>query len=62
MTGTPYINGVMIPNAVYYYGLKEGIQDGILKQAEIMEFGDVKDTEFIYFIIDEFRGVIKIFQ
>jgi len=54
MTGTPYINGQMIPNVVYYYGLKEGIQDGILKQAEILEFWDVKDTEFLKFVIDSF--------
>ncbi len=54
MTGTPYINGVMIQDVVYYYGLKNGIEDGILKQAEVIEYGEVKDTEFLSNVVSEF--------
>lgn len=46
MTWTPYINGKMIPNVVYYYGLKEWIEHWILKEADIIEFGDVKSDDF----------------
>jgi type III restriction enzyme len=54
MTGTPYINGEMIQDVVYYYGLKNGIEDGILKQAEVIEYGEVKDTEFLSNVVSEF--------
>ncbi len=54
MTWTPYINGDMIPNVVYYYGLKEGIEHWILKEADIIEFGDVKSDEFLKLVISEF--------
>lgn len=54
MTGTPYIDGKMISNVVYYYGLKEGIQNGILKEAEIIEFWEVKSDDFIKLVINEF--------
>ncbi|HMT01214.1 MAG TPA: DEAD/DEAH box helicase family protein [Candidatus Absconditabacterales bacterium] len=54
MTGTPYVEGKMISNVVYYFGLKEGIQDGILKEAEIIEFGEVKSDDFLTLVISEF--------
>jgi tRNA 2-selenouridine synthase SelU len=54
MTGTPYIDGKMIHDVVYYYGLKSGIEDGILKQAEVIEYGDVKGGEFLLNVVNEF--------
>ncbi len=54
MTGTPYIDGKMIHDVVYYYGLKSGIEDGILKQAEVIEYGDVKGDEFLLNVVSEF--------
>lgn len=54
MTGTPYIDGKMIENTVYYYGLKQGIEQGILKQLEVKECGDVKSEQFLSIVIHEF--------
>ena len=54
MTWTPYINGKMIPNVVYYYGLKEWIEHWILKEADIIEFGDVKSDDFLKLVVSEF--------
>lgn len=54
MTWTPYIDGEMIPNVVYYYGLKEWIEHWILKEADIIEFGDVKSDDFLKLVISEF--------
>ncbi len=54
MTWTPYIDGEMIPQVVYYYGLKEWIEHWILKEADIIEFGDVKSDEFLKLVVSEF--------
>ena len=54
MTGTPYIEWKMIEKTVFYYGLKQWIEDWILKQVDIMEFGEVKDTEFLKLVMKEF--------
>ncbi|MBS8122028.1 DEAD/DEAH box helicase family protein [Candidatus Vampirococcus lugosii] len=54
MTGTPYVNGQLIEDVVFYYGLKNGIQDGILKQVEVIEYGEVKGEEFLLNVITEF--------
>ena len=55
MTGTPYVNGQMIPSVVYYYGLKQWIEDWILKEANILEFWEVKDDEFLILVLENFR-------
>lgn len=55
MTWTPYIEWNMIPNVVCYYGLKQGIEQWILKQVDVMEFGEVKSEEFLMFVMQDFR-------
>jgi len=47
LTGTPYVDGEMLDDVVYYFGLKEGIEQGILKQVEILNYGNVKTQAFI---------------
>tara|TARA_B100000745_G_scaffold58094_2_gene34448 strand:+ start:7548 stop:10121 length:2574 start_codon:yes stop_codon:yes gene_type:complete len=54
MTGTPYINKKMIPDTVYYYGLKEGIEHGILKQVDVKGYGNVRSQEFVDEVVDAF--------
>lgn len=54
LTGTPYINNTLIPDVVYHYGLKQGIEQGILKQVRFFEYGNVKSDEFIENIVQEF--------
>jgi len=47
LTGTPYVDGKMLDDVVYYFGLKEGIEQGILKQVSILNYGNVKNQSFI---------------
>ena len=53
-TGTPYVNKQLLPEVVYSYGLKESIQNGFLKDANLKSYQNVKSVEFI-------RSVITIF-
>lgn len=46
-TGTPYVKHEMLPEVVDYYGLKQAIEDGYLKQVEIKGFDNVRDEQFI---------------
>lgn len=54
LTGTPYINNKMIADVVFHFGLKQGIERGILKQVHFFEYGNVKSSEFIEDIISKF--------
>jgi len=54
LTGTPYVNNRMIADVVYHYGLKEGIEKGILKQVRFSEYSNVKDENFINEVISAF--------
>ena len=56
LTGTPYVNNRMIADVVYHYGLKEGIEKGILKQVRFSEYSNVKDESFIKEVISAFWG------
>lgn len=53
LTGTPYINNEMIADTVYHFGLKEGIEQGILKQVGFSAYASVTGEEFV----DEVVGV-----
>jgi len=53
-TGTPYVNKQLLPEVVYAYGLKESIQNGFLKDADLKAFENVKSEEFL-------RSVVKTF-
>lgn len=59
LTGTPYINNRMIDDVVYHFGLKEGIEKGILKQVKILDFGEVRSEIFIEEVIGTFWSEYK---
>lgn len=54
LTGTPYINNKMIADVVYHFGLKAGIEKGILKQVRFLGYGNVKTDAFIEDVITKF--------
>ncbi len=53
-TGTPYVSNKMIADVVYHFGLKQGIEKGILKQVRFFEYTQVKGGKFIKDVIDKF--------
>lgn len=54
LTGTPYVNNKMIADVVYHFGLKQGIEKGILKQVRFFEYTQVKSDKFIRDVVDKF--------
>ncbi len=54
LTGTPYVNNKMISDVVYHFGLKQGIEMGILKQVRILDYGVVRSQKFLEEVIDTF--------
>ena len=54
LTGTPYVNNKMISDVVYHFGLKSGIEKGILKQVRILDYGVVRSQKFLEEVIDTF--------
>lgn len=54
LTGTPYVNNKMISDVVYHFGLKQGIEKGILKQVRILDYGIVRSQKFLEEVIDTF--------
>ena len=54
LTGTPYVSNKMIADVVYHFGLKQGIEKGILKQVRFFEYSQVKSEKFIRDVIDKF--------
>lgn len=55
-TGTPYFNRQILRDVIYWYGLSQGIEDGILKEVRgnIVAYKDVSDEVFIVDIIKDF--------
>lgn len=53
-TGTPYVNRQLLPEVVYAYGLKESIQNGFLKDANLKAFENVKNEDFLRVAITTF--------
>jgi type III restriction enzyme len=56
LTGTPYVSNKMIADVVYHFGLKQGIEKGILKQVRFFEYTQVKSGKFIQDVVDKFWG------
>ena len=56
LTGTPYVSNKMIADVVYHFGLKQGIEKGILKQVRFFEYTQVKSGKFIKDVVDKFWG------
>ena len=54
LTGTPYVNNNLINDVVYHFGLKQGIEEGILKQVKFKDYDNVKSEEFVSDVVDEF--------
>ncbi|MCS6876110.1 MAG: DEAD/DEAH box helicase family protein, partial [Aquificaceae bacterium] len=55
-TGTPYYGKQLLKDVVYWYGLSQGIRDGILKEVRgnIIAFEEVSDETFIREVIKDF--------
>lgn len=54
LTGTPYVQNKMIADVVYHFGLKAGIERGILKQVRILDYGNVRSEKFVEEVVDTF--------
>jgi len=54
LTGTPYVNNAMMPDTVYHFGLKQGIEQGILKKVSFYKYDNVKDEAFVADVIESF--------
>jgi hypothetical protein len=55
-TGTPYYKKSMLKDVVYWYGLAQGIQDGILKEVRnnIISYEDAETDEFLRLVLKDF--------
>ncbi|MEO0258498.1 MAG: DEAD/DEAH box helicase family protein [candidate division WOR-3 bacterium] len=55
-TGTPYFGREILKDVVYWYGLTQGIKDGILKEVRgnIVSYEEVTDEYFINDVINDF--------
>jgi len=60
-TGTPYYGKQILKDVVYWYGLSQGIKDGILKEVRgnIVAYPDVEDEHFIKDVIIDFFNNYK---
>jgi len=66
-TGTPYYKRQILKDVVYWYGLSQGIKDGILKEVRdnIVSYEDVSDKNLLEdVIVDFFKNYknVKIFD
>jgi len=57
-TGTPYYRRQILKDVVYWYGLSQGIRDGILKEVRgnIMAFPEVETKQLVRQILKDFFG------
>jgi hypothetical protein len=55
-TGTPYYKRQILKDVVYWYGLSQGIKDGILKEVRgnIVSYEDVSDKHLLEDVISDF--------
>lgn len=54
LTGTPYVKNRMIADVMYHYGLKQGIEQGILKQVRFFDYSNVRTEAFIEDVVSKF--------
>ena len=47
-TGTPYVSNRLLPEVVYSYGLKDAIDNGYLKKADIKGYQNIKDQTLAF--------------
>jgi len=55
-TGTPYFKRQILKDVVYWYGLSQGIKDGILKEVKgnIVAYEKISDKNFLEDVISDF--------
>jgi hypothetical protein len=53
-TGTPYVNNSVLPDVVYYYGLKQAIDEKYLKRVIVEGYDNVKDQQFLELVLGNF--------
>ncbi len=55
-TGTPYFKKQMLKDVVFWYGLSQGIKDGILKEVKnsIFSYDNVSAEDFVKIILEDF--------
>jgi len=55
-TGTPYYKKQILKDVIYWYGLSEGIKDGILKEVcgNIVSYEDISDKIFLEDVVSDF--------
>jgi len=55
-TGTPYYKKQMLRDVVYWYGLSQGIKDGILKEVKdsIYSYDDIEAGDFVKIVLEDF--------
>jgi type III restriction enzyme len=53
-TGTPYVGRDILPEVVYAYGLRDAIENEYLKKIEIDGFENVRTSEFVKAVVDDF--------
>ncbi len=55
-TGTPYYKGKVLRDVIYWYGLSQGIRDGILKdvRGNVIAYQEVSDENFIREVVEDF--------
>lgn len=60
-TGTPYYKKQMLRDVVYWYGLSQGIKDGILKEVKnsIFSYDNINTKQFVETIIEDFLKEYK---
>lgn len=60
-TGTPYYKKQTLKDVIYWYGLSQGIKDGILKEVSgnIVAYTEVGDENFIKDVINDFFKIYK---
>jgi hypothetical protein len=55
-TGTPYYRRQVLKDVIYWYGLSQGINDGILKEVRnnIIGYEEVADDDFLNDVVNDF--------
>ena len=55
-TGTPYYKKQMLRDVVYWYGLSQGIKDGILKEVKdsIFSYENISAKQFVETVLEDF--------
>jgi type III restriction enzyme len=60
-TGTPYFQRQPLRDVVVWYGLGEGIRDGVLKELaggiKVFDFSDGESDRLVHDVVDDFLGV-----